>query len=328
MDDEAEDPAGRALALLSCLSSRAHWRGSELTARLHVSARTVRRDVERLRRLGYAIESTPGTEGGYRLRGGDVPPPLFLDQDEAVAVITALVLAAGGESSALERAALGALAKVRLVIPPAVRGAADAVAAISLQGFTSPSRTVDPGVLAALAECCRDHQAVRFGYRDRAGQATERRADPHHLVTVPSGWYLVAYDLDRDDWRTFRIDRIEGAVRPTGHAVTPRDVPHGDPVHYVGVSIAQARFEFEATVTLGVGRTAALAAAPTLLASRVESHGQRACVVRLAATDLPTLVRQLVDVTAAGPIRRLDASPDVAAELAAIGATLRTVLPA
>jgi predicted DNA-binding transcriptional regulator YafY len=207
MPTDHDDPTGRALALLSCLTGRPHWSGAELAARLGVTTRTVRRDVERIRRLGYEVDAAAGTEGGYRLRAGAVVPPLFLDADEAVAVVTALLAAAGDETTGMVDASQRALAKLHHVLPAPVRGRADAVRRASRSAAVGRAPAVPPDRIAALAESCRDGAAVRFGYVARDGRRSDRRVEPNALVTVRSVWYLVAYDLDRADWRVFRVDR-------------------------------------------------------------------------------------------------------------------------
>lgn len=322
MADDADDPAGRALALLSCLSSRQQWTGHELAHRLRVTPRTVRRDVDRLRRLGYQIDSASGTDGGYRLRGGVVPPPVFLDQDEAIAVVTALMTSARDQASGMERAALGALAKLHLVLPTPIHGAADAVRRTARTARPTPTSNVEPRVLARLAECCRDRVAIRFDYLDRGGEASQRRAEPHTLVTALGVWYLVAYDLGRADWRTFRVDRIAGDVEATGHSVAARDVPHGDPVAYLGRSLAAIPYDHHVELDVAVGAPALQAAVGWLNPARVTARGQRACTVRLGARRLPELARQVVEVVAAGRVTELRAPAAVTDHLAGLADVL------
>jgi predicted DNA-binding transcriptional regulator YafY len=320
MEVTADDPTARALALLSCLTARAHWSGGELAERLGVTTRTVRRDVERLRRLGYDIDASAGTDGGYRLRASGQVPPLFLDDDEAVAVVTALLAAAGEQGMA--DASTRALAKLHHVLPARVQGRAEAVrrAARSVTGGRAP--TVDPGHVAVLAECCRDGVAVRFGYVDRSAAATARRVEPNALVTVRNVWYLVAFDLDRDDWRAFRLDRIAGAVERTGHGSRRRTVPGGDPLSYLGASLAAMPYEHTAALELDEGADVVLARLGWLNPRRVDSTGRRSCRVRLGAADVDELARQIVDVLAGGTVREVAATDAVHAHLHGLAQTL------
>ena len=301
MADDHADPAGRALALLSSLTGRAHWSGTELAARLGVTTRTVRRDVDRLRRLGYEIEASSGTEGGYRLRAGAVVPPLFLDADEAVAVVTALLAAAGNATTGMVDASTRALAKLHHVLPAAVQGRAEAVRRAARIASIGQAPAVDPTRVATLAESCRDGVAIRFDYRARDGRPSRRRVEPNALVTVRSVWYLVAYDLDRRDWRAFRVDRIGGEIERTGHGVTRRTVPGGDPVTFLGASLAEMTYVHTATMDLAIDRDAALAR--LAMAQPDAGRGDRSdgsCRIQLGAADLAELTRQVVDVMGLG----------------------------
>ena len=208
----ATDPTERALRLLSLLQTHRFWPGEELTARLGVSARTLRRDVDRLRSLGYPVDATPGTAGGYRLAAGAHLPPLLLDDDEAVAIAVGLRSAAsasidGMEDTALPGAGEARAGAARPVAPAGARGAHQRrVAAVVDDG-----PTVDADALAVLALACRDHEQVRFDYRRRDGDDASRLVEPYQLVSTGRRWYLVAWDVRRDDWRTFRLDRLERA---------------------------------------------------------------------------------------------------------------------
>jgi len=230
------DPTERALLLLSLLQTHRFWSGEELTARLGVSARTVRRDVDRLRVLGYPVEATPGTGGGYRLAAGAHLPPLLLDDDEAVAIAVGLRAAAGASIEGMEDASVRALAKLEQVLPDHLRRRVHAVHAhvASLGNVGGP--TVDPDALAVLALACRDHEQVRFDYRRRDGDEASRLVEPHQLVSTGRRWYLVAWDVRRNDWRTFRLDRLERA-RLAGLRCAPRALPGGDAAAFVAESI-------------------------------------------------------------------------------------------
>src|SRR6266511_595833 len=217
------ETSARLLRLLSLLQARRDWTGADLADRLGVSARTVRRDVERLRDLGYPVHATRGTDGGYRLGAGAAMPPLLLDDEEAVAVAVGLRTATGGAIAGIEETSVRALAKLEQVLPSRLRRRVNA-----LQTYTvrippdSPVPTVEPAVLTVLAACCRDHERLRFDYRDHDGSASVRTVEPHRLVNWGRRWYLVAWDVDRRDWRTFRVDRI-APREPTGppHGICP-----------------------------------------------------------------------------------------------------------
>lgn len=218
----------RVLRLLGLFETRSVWTGPELTEVLGVTTRTLRRDVERLRDLGYPIEATPGVGGGYRLGVGGRMPPLLLEEDEVVAVTVALRVGAQG-ISAIGEPAVRALTKLDQVMPPRLRGevAALADATALLPGFTDE---VDTGVLVVLAHAIRDTVRARFGYTARTGEHVDRDVEPYRLVATGRRWYLLAWDLRREDWRTFRLDRMSG-VRASTFRFTPRPAP--DPVEHV-----------------------------------------------------------------------------------------------
>jgi predicted DNA-binding transcriptional regulator YafY len=230
------DPTERALLLLSLLQTHRFWPGAELTERLGVSARTLRRDVDRLRSLGYQVDATPGAAGGYRLATGAHLPPLLLDDEEAVAIAVGLRTAAGASIDGIDDTALRALAKLEQVLPDRLRRRVHAVHTnvVSLQWGGGP--TVDADALAVLALACRDHEQVRFDYRRRDGDDSSRLVEPHQLVSAGRRWYLVAWDVRRDDWRTFRLDRLDRA-RLAGMRCAPRELPGGDAAAFVAESI-------------------------------------------------------------------------------------------
>ena len=325
MADDHADPAGRALALLSSLTGRAHWSGTELAARLGVTTRTVRRDVDRLRRLGYESRR-PRVPRAAPARAGAVVPPLFLDADEAVAVVTALLAAAGNATTGMVDASTRALAKLHHVLPAAVQGRAEAVRRAARIASIGQAPAVDPTRVATLAESCRDGVAIRFDYRARDGQPSRRRVEPNALVTVRSVWYLVAYDLDRSDWRAFRVDRIGGEIERTGHGVTRRAVPGGDPVTFLGASLAEMTYVRTATMDLAIDRDAALARLRWLNPMRVEPTGDGSCRIQLGAADLAELTRQVVDVMGLGATTTLRGPDAVRTHLADVATELTAVL--
>ncbi|WP_329049148.1 transcriptional regulator [Amycolatopsis sp. NBC_01488] len=215
--------SARLLALLSLLQARRDWPGALLAERLEVSARTVRRDVDRLRELGYPIVTAKGPDGGYRLGAGADLPPLLFDDEQAVAMAVALRTVSGG---GIEEAAARALTTVRQVMPARLRHRVDALRVTAVSPAGPP---VDPSVLSALSAAVHAREVLRFDY---ASGGPPRRAEPHHLVTRGGRWYLVAWDLDRADWRTFRVDRITPRV-PTGPRFALRDLPGGDVAAFV-----------------------------------------------------------------------------------------------
>ncbi|MFI2781125.1 helix-turn-helix transcriptional regulator [Streptomyces sp. ALB3] len=231
--------SARLLSLLSLLQARRDWPGQALAERLEVSPRTVRRDVGRLRELGYPVSATKGPDGGYRLDAGAELPPLLFDDDQAVALAVALRTAAA-TGAGIEEAAARALNTVRQVMPARLRHRVDAVRVTAVEGVgPDPVPQADPRVLVALSAAVHAREVLRFDYTSADPAAGEgpaapppRRAQPHHLVTRRGRWYLVAWDLDRDDWRTFRADRIAPRT-PTGPRFTPRDVPGGDVAAFV-----------------------------------------------------------------------------------------------
>ena len=227
--------SARLLALLSLLQTRRDWSGTVLAGRLDVSLRTVRRDVDRLRELGYPIAAVKGPDGGYRLSPGADLPPLLFDDDQAVALAVALQVAASGPDDGLAEPAGRALATLRQVLPARLRGRVDAVRVSAVARPTErPPAPVDGAVLLALGAAVRTHETVRLDYDagSASGDGPPRRAEPHHVVTWDGRWYLVAWDLDREDWRTFRVDRV--ALRtPNGPRFTPRELPGGDVAAYL-----------------------------------------------------------------------------------------------
>lgn len=217
------DTTSRALALLNLLQTHRHWPGSELAMRLGVTERTVRRDVERLRDLGYRVESTPGAAGGYRLEAGTALPPLLLTDDEAVAMAIGLRAAATQHLLGGAEVTLTALAKLEQVLPSALRRRVNALAASVRPARMGEGPAVSPVVLGELALAARDRERIRLRYTDAEGRQSVRRVDPHVLSPADRRWFLLCWDLDREDWRTFRVDRIED-VEHTRVLFTPHDI--------------------------------------------------------------------------------------------------------
>ena len=244
--------SARLLRLLSLFQVQRYWSGADLSDRLDVTARTLRRDVDRLRSLGYPVHSTSGTAGGYQLGAGATLPPLLLDDDEAVAVALGLRTSASSVTG-IEEASMRALMKLEQVLPPRLRHRVAALHAfiVPLGGRDSAGRgpTVDAERLSAIAGACRDQEGIRFSYHNRTGAPSARVVEPHRLVHTGYRWYLVAWDLVRKDWRTFRVDRIEGKLR-TSTRFKPRKPPEGDFAAFVSKSLSQVPYPYQARVTL------------------------------------------------------------------------------
>jgi len=236
------------LRLLSLLQTHRYWSGGDLADRLEVSLRTLRRDVDRLRELGYPVDASRGVAGGYQLQAGAALPPLLLDDEEAVAIAVSLRSAAGGVVSGIEETSIRALSKIVQVMPPRLRRRVNA-----LQDFTVPAMlsgpTVDASALSTLAQACRDDERLEFGYRKRDGETGRRTVEPHRLVSLGRRWYLVAWDLHRHDWRSFRVDRLSDP-RSTGARFRQRDLPVGDAAEFVQAGIAAATTQIEVVVTI------------------------------------------------------------------------------
>ncbi len=243
------ETSGRLLKLLSLLQTRRDWPGSELAQRLGVSGRTIRRDVERLRELGYPVDAVTGPAGGYRLHAGTAMPPLLLDDDEAVAIAVGLRTAAGASVAGIEETSIRALVKLEQVLPSHLRRRVNALGSV-LATLPASGPMVDPGQLTAIASACRDRERLRFAYRSREAQDTRRHVEPHSLVNLGRRWYLVAWDCEREGWRTFRVDRLERAAA-TGARFAPRALPEGqDPAAFVAARLRDAPSRFQARVTV------------------------------------------------------------------------------
>ena len=245
----AETTSSRLLSLLSLLQGRRDWPGGELADRLGVSPRTIRRDVERLRDLGYPVESMSGPAGGYELRAGTAMPPLLLDDDEAIAIAVGLRTAAGASVSGIEETAVRALVKLEQVLPAHLRRRVQALQRATMTLAPVGGPTVDPQALTILAAACRDGERVRFGYTARDATASRREVEPHSLVNAGRRWYLVAWDCGREDWRSFRVDRL---TRPasTGARATPRELPAKDAAAFVQQGLTNMPHRYEARVIL------------------------------------------------------------------------------
>jgi predicted DNA-binding transcriptional regulator YafY len=308
--------------LLSLLQARREWAGGVLAERLGVSGRTIRRDVERLRELGYPVESVTGPAGGYRLRAGTAMPPLLLDDDEAIAIAVGLRTAARASVTGIEETAVRALVKLEQVLPAHLRRR---VAALGSATIVPPAGgpTVDPQHLTLIAAACRDCECVRFAYRRRDGTGSRRLVEPHTLVNYRGRWYLVAWDRDREDWRTFRLDRLSDPAHG-GRRFPPRKLPVKDPAVFVERSIRAAPHRFEARVTLHVA-AAEIARRMPAHWGHVEPIDERSCEYRTADDDLGWLATRIamlgVDFTVHEP-------PELGEHLRALADRLRRAAPA
>ncbi|MHC9296534.1 helix-turn-helix transcriptional regulator [Mycobacterium sp. LTG2003] len=281
------ETTSRVLQLLGLLQSRRVWTGEELAERLGVTGRSVRRDIERLRDLGYPVHASKGHGGGYQLGAGAALPPLLLDPDEAVAMAVCLRLAAGGSVAGVGESALRALSKLDQVMPARLRSQVSAVhdATVTLAPTSSDS-PVDPDVLMTLARACRDHEHVSAGYTDIRGNSTQRRLEPYQLVTTGRRWYLMAYDRDREDWRSLRLDRMSD-VRAMGSTFTGRDAP--DAASYVQRSISASPYRYVARVRFHAPQEI-VAQKFSAASVTVEADGSDACILTAGADDPERMV--------------------------------------
>ncbi|WP_433385750.1 helix-turn-helix transcriptional regulator [Micromonospora sp. KLBMP9576] len=252
--------SARLLTLLSLLQTRRDWSGTVLAGRLGISLRTVRRDVDRLRELGYPIAAVKGPDGGYRLGAGTELPPLLFDDEQAVALTVALQISATTPGNGLAEAAERALNTIRQVMPARLRHRVDALRVTAVERpATRPPAPAQGELLLALSAAVHAHEIVRFGYGSGGADRPPRRAEPHHVITWDGRWYLIAWDLDREDWRTFRADRID-LRSPNGPRFTPRALPGGDVATFVtstfrGSGDASGNWPCQGTVILDLPAT-------------------------------------------------------------------------
>ncbi|GHH46594.1 transcriptional regulator [Lentzea cavernae] len=237
------------LRLLSLLQTPREWPGSELAARLGVTPRTVRRDVDRLRDLGYPVEASLGVLGGYRLGAGAAMPPLLLDDEEAVAIAVGLRTAARQPVAGIAEASLRALAKLQQVLPPRLARRVSSLTSATAPTSATYATLVDPGQLTLVAGAVAARERVRFTYVANENVVSKRHVEPIQLVALDRRWYLLAFDVERDDWRTFRLDRVSSAVA-TGARFAPRVPPGGDATAFVTQKMYDSAPTFRARVTL------------------------------------------------------------------------------
>jgi predicted DNA-binding transcriptional regulator YafY len=303
----------RILRLLALLQSRRGWTGSDLAERLEVTPRTLRRDVARLRDLGYPVEAIPGRHGGYRLVAGGALPPLVLDDEEAVAVVLGLQAAAAGAMPGMEEPALLALAKIEQVLPTRLQARIREMTEATVRvGTTRPAQPpVRIASLAELARARRETQRVRFLYRDGSGRESERHVDPYQLVHAGRRWYLFAWDRDREDWRSFRVDRMD-QVKSTGMRYQVRKAP--DPVAFVAEGVAVQAYRIQALVELDVRLDVAQRMVPPTVAV-LEEDGATT-LMRIGADEPDWLARFLANLPCRFTIRSPEEVRLAVAELA------------
>lgn len=241
--------SARMLRLLSLLQTHRYWPGPELADRLEVSERTLRRDIDRLRELGYPVDASRGVAGGYQLQSGAAMPPLLLDDEEAVAIAVGLRTAAGGAVAGIEETSVQALTKVIQVMPPRLRRRVDALQSYTVPAVMGGGPTVEAASLTTIAQACRDDERLRFSYIRRDGDQASRHVEPHRLVSLGRRWYLVAWDVERGDWRTFRVDRLSDPVA-TGARFRQRELPAADAAEFVNRQIASIPTRYDVVVRI------------------------------------------------------------------------------
>jgi predicted DNA-binding transcriptional regulator YafY len=281
----------RLLRLLALLPARPAWTGEELADRLGVTPRTVRRDISRLRDMGYAVDADPGVHGGYRLARGQALPPLVLSDDEAVAVAIGLRSAALSGVERLDEAALTALGKLEQVLPSKLRDRVAALGSGTIHLSHTPVETVDGEILASLALACRRDERVLLGYRDRTGRASRRDVDPYRIVRAAARWYLVARDVRRDEWRTFRVDRVSD-VLPVAVRTQIGEPP--DAAALVNEALTFGGYRWRASVRLDLPHEEARRRVPPTF-SQLEADGD-ATVLSVGADDLGWVARFVVGI--------------------------------
>jgi predicted DNA-binding transcriptional regulator YafY len=301
----------RLLRLLTLLQSRPRWSSDELCARLEITDRTLRRDIDRLRGLDYPIESITGRSGGYRLAAGRNLPPLMLDNDEAVAVSVALG-ALGGQVSTLSDAVERVRLKLDQLLPVTLRRQVSALRDSIAVPTDSDRPAVDPELLIMIGSCCRDHRVLSFDYADRAGHPSRRRVEPHQLIMMQGYWYLLAHDQDRSDWRSFRVDRVSRA-RPAHDHFEGRDL---DAAAFLRRRFAEVEYEHTALLRVAAAADSVRSRIWGPLPGTISAVDSTHCDVRVTADSVDLVVQYAaavlaldvdVELIASGPVAdRLD----------------------
>jgi predicted DNA-binding transcriptional regulator YafY len=276
--------SARLLRLLTMLQTRRSWAGPDLAERLEVTARTLRRDVDRLRSLGYPVHSTSGTAGGYSLGAGAALPPLMLEDDEGIAVALALQTAAGSSVSGIEDAAQRALSKLEQVLPNRLRRRIKTMRS-SIVRLSDTGPTVDLSSVSALAAACEAQREIAFDYNDHHARVSRRSVEPHRLVHMERRWYLVAWDKDRADWRTFRVDRIRPPLE-NGASFRPRSSPDDDVGAFVSRSVSTGPYPYRVQVVM---RASVDAVRERVRSGSIEALDGRRCRLRTGGYSLESL---------------------------------------
>ncbi|RII14959.1 Bifunctional ligase/repressor BirA [Streptomyces sp. YIM 130001] len=317
------DTPARLLQLLSLLQTPREWPGGELAGRLGVSRRTVRRDVDRLRELGYPVQATMGVEGGYRLVAGKAMPPLVLDDEEAVAIAVGLRAGAGHAVEGVEEASVRALAKLEQVLPSRLRHRVSTLQAATIPLTGGDGSTIAPETLTVLASACSGHERLRFGYRAGDGTDSRRLVEPYRLVATGRRWYLVAYDLEREDWRTFRVDRVADPFA-TGARFAPREVPGGDAAEYTRRSMQRQQASYEIDVTFAAPADVVAARIPAAIGVP-EPVDADTCRLRASAGD--AIEWLTLRLTLVGVDFTVHAPSELIAHIEELGGRLQRAVP-
>ncbi|SEE23189.1 Predicted DNA-binding transcriptional regulator YafY, contains an HTH and WYL domains [Streptomyces sp. 3213] len=277
------DTPGRLLQLLSLLQTPREWPGGELADRLGVSRRTVRRDIDRLRELGYPVQATLGADGGYRLVAGKAMPPLVLDDEEAVAIAVGLRAGAGHAVEGVDEASVRALAKLEQVLPSRLRHRVATLQAATTPLTSGDGASIAPETLTVMASTVAGRERLRFAYRAKDGTESRRVTEPYRLVSTGRRWYLVAYDLGREDWRTFRVDRVSEPFA-TGARFAPRELPTGSAAEYLRRSMYRRQESYEYTVTFAAPADVVAARVPAWMGTP-EPLDAHSCRLRATTGD-------------------------------------------
>ncbi len=320
------DPTERTLALLSMLQTHRHWKGSQLAQRLGVSDRTVRRDIDRLRQLGYPVDSEPGVDGGYKLAIGAHVPPLLLDDNEAIALILGLRTAAVTAIEGIEETAVALMAKLDRILPDRLRRRVDALQhSVEVMSSSPTVETVAASTLMVLSQGCRDREEVRFAYERRDGEESHRLVQPHQLVSAGKRWYLVAWDVRRAGWRTFRVDRID---HPTlaGARFEPRPLPAETAAAFVADGIRAMAIEHRAIIDVDA-TLEELATMGRRFDASPEPIDVRRTRMNLHADSIAWLASMIVVVATSFDIEIAEAPPEVRHLVTAAASRLAVATP-
>ncbi|WP_077800139.1 YafY family protein [Streptomyces sp. JHA26] len=313
------DTPARLLTLLSLLQTPREWPGGELADRLGVSRRTVRRDIDRLRELGYPVQATMGADGGYRLVAGKAMPPLVLDDEEAVAIAVGLRAGAGHAVEGVDEASVRALAKLEQVLPTRLRHRVATLQAATTPLTSGDGPSIAPETLTVMASTVAGRERLRFAYRAKDGTESRRVTEPYRLVSTGRRWYLVAYDLDRDDWRTFRVDRVSEPFA-TGARFAPRELPTGDAAEYLRRSMQWRGDSYEIVVAFAAPVREVAARLPGWIGPPEPVGDGTSCVLRATVSD--AVEWMAVRLAMLGVDFRVQEPPELVACVRALGARL------